>query len=208
MDYILPALSVCGLVLIAAMSPGPDFLIVTRNALGRGRRSGIFTAWGIAAAIFVHVAYCMAGIGLLIAQSVVLFNAVKWLGALYLVYMGVMALRSKGWDVSDLPVEAKEEASKAKEGRAAFVNGFVANVFNPKATLFFLALFTQVIDPQTVYYVQFGYGVVCALTAGTWFTCVSFFLTQDKIRAFFTDMSVWIDRVTGAAFIALAAKLR
>lgn len=204
LEYILPAFTVFGLVLVAAVSPGPDFLIVVRNALGRGRRSGIFTAWGIASAIFVHVAYCMMGIGLLIAQSVVLFNVVKWLGALYLVYMGVMALRSKGWNINDLPAD---DQSKAKEGRAAFVNGFVTNVFNPKATLFFLALFTQVIDPQTVYYAQFGYGVICALTAGTWFTCVSFFLTQTRIRAFFTGASIWIDRITGGAFIALAAKL-
>lgn len=205
MDYLFSGLTVFGLVLVAAMSPGPDFLIVIRHALKYGRRAGVVTAWGIAAAIFVHVGYAMVGIGILIAQSVFWFNVVKWLGAGYLLYMGVMALRSRGWSVDE--IEGAEKARTDLSPRKAFWAGFVTNVLNPKATLFFLALFTQVIDPATPRPVMFGYGVICAATAGTWFTAVSYVLSHRRVRESFTRASRWIDRVTGVAFIALAVKM-
>ncbi len=208
MDYLFSGLTVAALVLVAAMSPGPDFLIVIRHALAKGRRAGIYTAWGIAAGIFVHVGYAMVGLSVLIAQSEFAFNAVKWLGAAYLLYMGVMALRSKGWSIDDVGAEAENShLSRAKSGRTMFLRGFITNVLNPKATLFFLALFTQVIDPATPRLVQFGYGVICVSTAGLWFTFVSYALTQRRVRGYFTRASVWIDRITGVGFIALAVKL-
>jgi threonine/homoserine/homoserine lactone efflux protein len=89
----------------------------------------------------------------------------------------------------------------------AFRSGFVTNLFNPKATLFFLALFTQAIDPQTPIVIQFVYGCVCAVTAGTWFTIVSMILTKDKLRHVFSGYSLWIDRICGLAFIAVALRL-
>lgn len=205
MDYLFSGLTVFGLVLVAAMSPGPDFLIVIRHALKYGRREGVVTAWGIAAAIFVHVGYAMVGIGILIAQSVFWFNVVKWLGAAYLLYMGVMALRSRGWSVTD--IAGTEKVRAELPARKAFRAGFITNVLNPKATLFFLALFTQVIDPATPRPVMFGYGVICAATAGTWFTIVSYILSHRRVRASFTRASAWIDRATGLAFIGLAVKL-
>ncbi|HEY8192018.1 MAG TPA: LysE family transporter, partial [Alphaproteobacteria bacterium] len=188
----------------ALVSPGPDFLIVLRNALGYSARAGIYTAAGIAAGLLVHMAYCIAGIGLVISQSIVLFNIIKWVGAGYLVYVGIGALRSKGAGLQDM---AMNDAAPVKSGRQAFFNGVVTNVFNPKATLFFLALFTQMIGPGTPFADQAILATAFVLTAFLWFSLVAAVMGIPRIRAGYARASKWIDRVFGAFFIALGAKL-
>ena len=98
MEYLPLIGTVALLNLLAAISPGPDFVMVVRNSLTYSRRSGIFTSLGISLALGIHLFYCAAGIGYLISTSVVLFTMIKLLGAGYLIYMGVgsmMAKRSK-----------------------------------------------------------------------------------------------------------------
>lgn len=202
MEYLLPALTVFGLVMMALISPGPDFLCVLRNAFAHGRKIGVITAAGIASGILIHMIYCIAGLAVVVAQSILLFNTLKIGGALYLLYLAFQALRSKGWTI-----DANLTDKKTITPRQAFVQGFVTNALNPKATLFFLALFTQFIDPHTPIGVQIGYGFICIFTTFFWFTFVAVMLNHPAVRNRFAKMSVWIDRGTGLAFIALAAKL-
>jgi len=82
------------ITLLAAMSPGPDFFIVMKNAL-RSKLSGYATSLGVACAILVHVAYCIAGVGIIISQSIILFQVIKILGALYLLYLSYQLLKAK-----------------------------------------------------------------------------------------------------------------
>ena len=202
MDVLTGSLVIFSLVLVAVISPGPDLLITLRNALGAGRRSGLFTALGIALGIYIHVAYSIAGIALIISQSILLFNIVKYAGAAYLLWLGYKALKSKGWDI-----DAQECQTSDKTAFKSFTQGFVTNALNPKATLFFLALFTQVVAPETPVLVHLWYGTICAITAGLWFSLVSFCLTYQSVRRKLASVSVWIDRLTGLAFVALAARL-
>ena len=202
MDFLSTYIIILTATFIAMVSPGPDFLITMRNALGVGRASGIATAIGIGCAIFVHVGYSVVGIAVLISQSILLFSIIKYLGAAYLIWMGIGALRSKGWEMA-----VEKATNKHKSLKKSFVEGFVTNVLNPKATLFFLALFTQVIAPETPKTWMAIYGTSIALVVGTWFSIVSVLLTQPKIRAKLSAMSVWIDRVTGGLFIALGLKI-
>lgn len=202
MDFLSSYLIVISVSIIAMVSPGPDFLITMRNALGVGRASGIATAVGIGMAILVHMTYCILGIAVVISQSILLFNIIKYIGAGYLFWLGYKALRSKGWDM-----HAEKARNKSKSLKKSWAEGFVTNVFNPKATLFFLALFTQVIAPATPLAWQIIYGGTVALMATTWFTFVSVALTQRHIRQFFGKISVWIDRTTGVLFIALGLKI-
>lgn len=187
----------------AMMSPGPDFLIVLRNSLGFSARAGIYTAAGIAAGLVIHVGYCVAGIGLLISQSILLFNLIKWLGAAYLIYMGVRALRSPGVALAD----TADASGAGKTARQAFANGFVVNLFNPKATMFFLALFSQMIDPATPVAVQAAFGAGCIATAFVWFSAVAMVMGIGRVRQGYARASRWIDRIFGAFFIGLGAKL-
>lgn len=205
MDFMTGLLIVTGVATLAVISPGPDFLIVLRNALCHGRLAGISTSFGIALAIYFHIAYCMVGIAVVIAQSIMLFTAIKWAGALYLLWLGYHALRSKGWEMRARDLEADHASSRG--ALLCFRDGLLTNMLNPKATLFFLAVFTQVIAPETPMLWQLAYGSTIAVMALLWFATVSIALTQRRVRQFLSKISVWIDRITGAMFVALGLKI-
>jgi RhtB (resistance to homoserine/threonine) family protein len=190
----------------AVMAPGPDLLITMRNALGYSARAGIFTALGIGCALSIHITYCIAGIGLVISQSILLFNLIKWAGAAYLIYVGIHALRSKGTDLSKKEV-TKDLSATTKSDRTAFMNGFITNLFNPKATLLFLALFSQMIDPSIPLQYIVIFGAICMITSFLWFSGVSIIMGIQKIRRAYATASQNIDRVFGAIFIALGVKI-
>ena len=145
--YLAEFLTVALIHLLAVASPGPDFAVVVRESVTHGRRAGTWTALGVGSAIFLHVGYSLLGIGLIVSQSIVLFNALKWAAAAYLLYIGFKALRAQ----PAKPVAEGELHREAGERtpRGAFTAGFVTNGLNPKATLFFLSLFTVVINPHT-----------------------------------------------------------
>ncbi|MEH6484153.1 MULTISPECIES: LysE family translocator [Pseudomonas] len=190
--------------LLAVASPGPDFAIVVRESVGAGRRAGIFTALGVGCGIFVHVTYSLLGIGLIVSQSIVLFNALKWLAAAYLLYIGFKALRAKPAvaNTSD-----SEQPRLERSPRAAFMTGFVTNGLNPKATLFFLSLFTVVINPHTPLLVQAGYGVYLAAATSVWFCLVAMLFSQQRVRAGFARLGHWFDRAMGVVLVGLGIKL-
>lgn len=189
---------------VAAMSPGPDFVMVLKNALAYGRRTGIVTAIGIGLGAAVHVTYILAGLAAVIAHSGVLFTTLKFVGAAYLFYVGVQALRSTGWHV---PHGLRHVTQPEKSDRAALLMGFWTNVLNPKATLFFLAVFAQVLKPDMTLIQQAIFGLTPIVIVTTWFIGVSIFMTTPQVRAVFVRLSKWVDRVCGVLFIALGVKL-
>lgn len=201
--YLNEFLVVAMIHLLAVISPGPDFAVVIRNSVSAGRQAGLITAAGIGAGIFLHVAYSLLGIGIIVSQSVWLFNALKLLAGAYLLYIGIKALRARpqttSGEVTLAPV--------AMPARKAFVNGFVTNGLNPKATLFFLSVFTLVISPQTPLLIQAGYGVYLAAATGLWFCLVALLFSQPRVRSSFARMGHWFDRLMGAVLVALGLHL-
>jgi threonine/homoserine/homoserine lactone efflux protein len=158
----------------------------------------------VGSGIFVHIAYSLLGIGLIVSQSILLFNLFKWLAAGYLVYLGWKALRARP------QLEAATLTAgpvPTRRARQAFTVGFVTNGLNPKATLFFLSLFTVVISHDTPLAVQAGYGLYLACATTLWFCLVAWLFSRDRVRAGFARMGHWFDRVTGAVLIALGARL-
>ncbi|SHL01061.1 LysE family transporter [Phytopseudomonas punonensis] len=202
--YWMEFFTVALIHLLAVASPGPDFAIVVRESVAHGRRAGVFCALGVGMGIFVHVAYSLLGIGLIVSQSIMLFNALKWLAAAYLLYIGFKALRAK----PAAPGAVQEQAAvPARTPRGAFVTGFVTNGLNPKATLFFLSLFTVVINPHTPLLVQGGYGVYLAVATALWFCLVAMLFSQQRVRDGFARMGHWFDRLMGVVLVGLGIKL-
>lgn len=190
----------------AVISPGPDFVMSVKNSLVHGRRAGMLTALGFALGVLVHVAYTLLGIGALIASSVLLFNLVKYAGAAYLIYLGYRALRSQG--VSVAAVESGlDGAGGAKSDGSALRDGFLTNLLNPKATLFFVALFTQIIQPEMSWTVKISFGLTCAVMVVGWFTAVAVVMNQPVIRRRYLAASKWIDRTLGVFLIAFGLRL-
>ncbi|WP_371230685.1 LysE family translocator [Pseudomonas sp. QE6] len=202
--YWTEFLTVAFIHLLAVASPGPDFAVVVRESVTHGRRAGTWTALGVGSAIFLHVTYSLLGIGLIVSQSIVLFNALKWLAAAYLLYIGIKALRARPAD----PAAAESiVAPVVRTARGAYVAGFVTNGLNPKATLFFLSLFTVVINPHTPLMVQAGYGVYLACATAAWFCLVALLFSQQRVRAGFARMGHWFDRMMGVVLVGLGIKL-
>jgi len=140
LDQVLVIVSVTFLVMV---SPGPDMVLVLRNTFVNGRSAGLQTSIGILSGNLVHITYCVLGIGLLISQSIMAFSTLKYAGAAYLIYLGIMSFRSGAKTLDTNDVEG------GPPNRAWFVQGFVSNLLNPKGTLFYLGVFTTVITPET-----------------------------------------------------------
>ena len=201
--YWTEFLTVALVHLLAVASPGPDFAIVLRESVSNGRHAGIWTALGVGSGILLHVGYCLLGIGLIVSQSIVLFNLLKWLAAAYLIYIGIRALQARPAD----PASAELAPLATRSPRAAFARGFVTNGLNPKATLFFLSLFTLVISPQTPLLVQAGYGLYLALATAVWFCAVALLFSQARVRRGFVRLGHWFDRQMGAVLVGLGIKV-
>lgn len=206
--YWVEFLTIATVHLLAVASPGPDFAVVLKHSITFGRRAAIVTSIGIGAAILVHVAYSLLGIGILIQTTPWLFTAFSYAAAAYLVYLGYGALKSQPNTSADPEVTSASSAqSAAISDKKAFWVGFLTNGLNPKATLFFLSLFAVIISTQTPNSVRLVYGIYLAVATGIWFCFLSYFLSTQKVREFIQKQSHWFDRIMGLVLILLALKL-
>lgn len=190
--------------LFAVASPGPDFAIVTRQCMSGGTRAGVWTSLGVSSAILLHVTYCILGVALLLAQSTTLFNSMKYLAAAYLVYLGVQSIRGSFRQTNAALYTRGEVAISPSK---AFAVGFLTNGLNPKATLFFLALFTVVIDSNTPSSIQILYGLYLAIATFLWFSMLSKILGRPNVRAFIIKTGNWVERGMGGILILLALQI-
>ena len=172
---------------LAVMSPGPNMAMVLRNSLAHSRRAGAYTAAGLALGDAVHVAYCLVGVAVVISRSILLFNIIKWVGAAYLVYVGVKSLRASKRSVGD--AEEAAEPVERMSASAAVRSGFLTSLLNPKVTLFFLALFTQVVRPETPLLAKGVYGLTVVGIEFGWFALVALFVSVAPIKRRFDAVS-------------------
>lgn len=167
-----------GLVLFAGASlalivvPGPDMIYVITRGISQGRTVGLLAAWGACSGLLLHTALAAVGLSALLANSVVAFSVVKYAGAAYLFYLGIMALLSKK-GLGGSPGEAAPPVRL----RTAFVQGFASDVLNPKVALFFMAFLPQFVNPgaETVASQMLLLGMVYTLLSTVIFSCIAFF---------------------------------
>ena len=202
--------------LFAVASPGPDFAIVLSQTLRNGSFAGVWSSVGVAAGIGLHVTYCLFGVALLIASSPALFLALKLCAAGLLVYLGGKSLYAAARGVKQRLASLAPDAEVATSvpavpsahlARQAFITGFTTNGLNPKATLFFLALFSVVIDPATGFALQSVYGVYLVLATFAWFACLSLLVGRPRVRYFVLSAAPIIDSMMGLILWAIAVQL-
>lgn len=190
-------------VLITA-SPGPDNLMVLSMGVSRGRRQGVAFGLGCAAGCLSHTLLAALGVSALVAASPLAFRLLTWAGGLYLVWLGVQALRSRGSTVG--AAAALPERSLA----ALFGKGVVANAINPKVILFFLSFLPQFVVPEqgAVGLQTALLGLVFTLQAALLFGLLGWF--AGGIGGALNrrpGVSVWLDRVAGLVFVGLGLRL-
>ncbi len=202
-EYLPQFLTIAIVHLLAVASPGPDFAIVVRQSITYGKITALWTSLGVGTGILLHVMYSLLGIGVVVSQSIVAFTVMKFMGAAYLMYIGWKALRTK-------PGGSRILAGKGQEIptiRKAFWTGFLTNGLNPKATLFFLSLFTVVIAPETPVPIQLFYGIYMAIATALWFSGLSLLFGNERVRLLFGKVGHWFERFMGGALLLLGVKL-
>lgn len=197
------ALALAGVILVSAMAPGPDFLVVLRSVLSGGRRAGMACAVGIACGLLVWAGVTSVGIAGLLAASAVAFTVVKLVGAAYLVYLGVRALLAARRGA----YTQEPEPTKARSTGGAFAAGLLTNLLNPKVAVFFLALWPQflpthatVLDTTVLAGVAAGTALLWYLVFANIVTVLRRFLTAAKVRRA-------IDAVMGTLLVGIGVRI-
>ena len=200
--------------LLAAASPGPDFVLVSQQTLAKGRRTGLICSLGITLGLAVHIIYSVLGLATLIAHSQPLLTAIKWLGGSYLIYLGWQGIQAKAKKPADLDaidsdadISIKKTPIDTDSTASILRRGFFCNVFNPKAPVYFVAIFTLVLSPDIPLWQLAIYGVWMMVLQMAWFSTVVMLLSIPAIHRRFQRFEHWIDRVLGTTMIILGLNL-
>ncbi|MBI5907937.1 MAG: LysE family transporter [Polaromonas sp.] len=195
---------------LAVVAPGPDFAVTVRQSVRFGRAVGMATALGIGMGISLHVGYTLLGVGALLHTHPWLLTLTSVFGAAYLAYLGGILVRSRSRVSTSVQADAitlSEGVGAAPSLARAFWLGFLTNASNPKATLFFLAIFTTLVQPATPLPVQALYGLwMCGVNAG-WFMIVAALFTVVRVRDAFLRMGHWLERLMGVVLLLFALRL-
>ena len=194
--------------LLLNLTPGPDVLCIISNALRNGTRAGVVAGLGVVAGCFVHVFAAALGVGALLAASATAFMVLKWVGAAYLLYVGMRLLLVRGggesW-ASLRPAPAYPEGAM----RAAFRAGFLTNVLNPKVAIFFLAFVPQFIAPDAEHkalaFLLLGtlFNVNSIAVNSAWAAAAGWMARSASVQR----RMLWLDRAAGAMFVTFGVRL-
>ena len=188
------------------LTPGVDFLYVLGRSTTRGFIAGVWAALGIGTGCFVHIAAAALGLSAILASSATAFTVVKWIGAAYLIYVGIGMMAKRGAAVPAPVVDSRAPS----DGARIFWQGFATNVLNPKVALFFLAFVPQFIDIHSPSKVQafLLLGTIFNTTGTLWNLFVAWSSASLARRLDVASrVGRWLNRTLGAMFIALGVKL-
>lgn len=183
------------ITLLAVISPGADFALVSRNSYLYGRKQGIYTAYGIACAVWIHISYSVLGLSFLKHYIPNLLHIIQYIGALYLMYIGYKTFTQQ--QISD------HATHTLLRPRQAFIQGFLGNSLNPKTTLFVMSIFVQLLRGNHGLMHLIGYGMFISASHLLWFLLISLFCSTPVIRNKILRKQVSINRVTGTVLATL-----
>jgi RhtB (resistance to homoserine/threonine) family protein len=196
-------LSISALILLGAISPGPDFAMVTRNSLMYSRQAGIYTALGISTSILIHACYCILGLAIIISKSLLAFTIMKYLGASYLIYIGIKSLFAK----RDTKMIHVDHASHTIKRSKVFYQGLLCNLLNPSVIMFFLAFFTMVVKPGYALITEAGYALEIAAIQMLWFSSLVFMLTHPYVKSNLNRIQFYIVKMMGVLLVGFGFKI-
>jgi len=195
-------LSLVVICILGALSPGPSLALVIKNTLSGGQDQGYATAISHGLGVALYAAITATGIGIIIAQSPIIYTIIQYTGAAFLVYLGVKSLLVKKGSLSQ-SAEHQANASAVNGWR----DGFLIAFLNPKLAIFFLALFSQFVDDNATW----QQNLIMTATVGTidavWYCLVTFGISRGSIINKLRANSHIVDKVAGSFLILLAARV-
>ncbi len=187
------------------LTPGADTMYILGRSISQGKKAGILSVLGIVTGALVHCVFASLGLSIILAKSALAFEIVKYLGAAYLIYLGIKTLLLKSKEEFELT-----EKNKDVNYRKIYVSGILTNVLNPKIALFFLAFLPQFINPDyaqnSIPFLILGLTFVTTVTIWCLFLAVFSSKLSNQIRKNY-KIKIWLDKITGGIFIALGIKL-
>jgi RhtB (resistance to homoserine/threonine) family protein len=200
--YMAEIIAVSTIAIFMAMLPGADFVMVTRTSIYNGRLAGLYMSLGMCLSVCIHASYSIAGLAVIIANSPWLFTAIKYLGAAYLIYIA--------WQLLTTPALLNKDQNNKTAKMSPFKAlrlGFTCNILNPKTSIFFLSIFTQVVSIDTPLIMQITYGLIIMLAHFIWYSSIALLLSHPNILPRFNRQKHKIDKVSGFVLMIIAIKL-
>lgn len=190
--------------LLLNVTPGTDTMYIISRSASQGRKAGYYSVLGISTGSFIHTLLAAFGLSIILAKSIVLFTAIKLIGAAYLIYLGIKMLRQKS------PLNFESSVLQHKELKMIYMQGVITNVTNPKVALFFISFLPQFIHPDNPYgpvpFILLGISFI--MTGTIWCFIIAYFASfaTKKLRenAKIADL---LNKLTGIVFIGLGIKL-
>lgn len=192
-----------GIVFLIAVIPGPNALLVLFTALANNKLMAIANVAGVALGFIGHAFISALGLSILIAQSSIAFAMLKWIGVVYLLWLGWSNLKA-GLQLKSLAVPEKKAVNSLAGN---FIKGLLTNLLNPKIVLFYLSIFPQFVSQESVLTDSLVLGLTQAAVVSTWFLVV--ILLAQHFKKFLTNAknARWLNFLSGSMFVAFSAKL-
>ena len=203
MDLAQGLIIITSVHLLAAASPGPDFVLVSQQTLSNGKRAGLLCSLGIALGLSVHILYSAFGLAAVIANSASAIWVIKLLGGSYLIYLGVSGLRARARNTETIVTDGVDDQSDLKTIGLVFL----CNALNPKAPIYFISLFTIVLSENTPAQHLLIYGLWMMVLQFALFSFLTILLSRPMVMDRFQALGHWIDRVAGGAMLLLGIKV-
>lgn len=192
-------LTVASICMLGAMSPGPSLAVVLSQTVKGGRKTGLIAAIAHGLGIGIYALACISGVAFTITTSETLFTTLQWLGAAYLVWLGIKGLRARAATESSIAVPVSS-GSAARDG-------FLVVFLNPKVAVFFIALFSQVIGSETTWLEKMVYTATALFIDMGWYMIVAWSFSNPRWLGYLQRNVVWLERSFGVILIALAVRV-
>ncbi|MFA5949418.1 MAG: LysE family transporter [Hyphomicrobium sp.] len=192
-----------GVQILATLSPGPAFLVVSRSALQGGRMAGLAAAMACTLGFFIWLVATMAGIELILSRFVWLHEAVRVAGGVFLIYLAVQQ-----WRHAHEPLPEVRAGETLQEGIASyFATALLLQLGNPKALAYCVSVLVVLVPPQSPLWVKVAVPVIGALIEAVWWTVLAFAFSHGSFRQGYGRLKGAIDRVIGVALGGLGIRL-
>ena len=185
--------------LLGAMSPGPSMAVVINNAIFKGRYNGILTSLGHGIGIAVYASFAVLGLGLIIKTNIFIFNSLKILSIIFLIFIGVKTILNK----EKLNLEEKDSKEKA----VSFLQGFSISILNPKILVWFLAIYSQFMSINNELIFNIYLVSIAGITDACWYIVLTLAVTTVSAYSFFQSKLILIQKIQGLFFIGLGLGL-
>ena len=195
-------LSLVVICILGALSPGPSLALVIKNTLNGGVKQGYATAISHGLGVALYAAITATGISVLILQSPILFDAIKYSGAAFLLYLGIKSLMSK-----KSGNELLTKNNTVDENINGWRDGFLIAFLNPKLAIFFLALFSQFVDKDDGWQQKVIMTSTVGLIDMLWYVIIAYAISRGPIIDKLKANSHIVERITGCFLIVLAARV-